>query len=201
MAVTFPSLEFFQALQREMRSEKERFSRLGFFDTTFGIRVVAENEGRPAEFVLAFDVFDCVDVRAGRAEEAGRAAAEGPTHRPPRDCPVCSHRLATTRLGCPHCGTEISGGFVACAYCGLSDDDLELLRVFLVSRGNMKELERHLGVSYPTARQRFERSLAATSCRSRMAMHAIIFCRRTWPAKRRPETSSPSSRSGRSGPC
>jgi hypothetical protein len=27
--------------------------------------------------------------------------------------------------------------------------------VFLVSRGNMKDLERHLGVSYPTARQRY----------------------------------------------
>jgi hypothetical protein len=60
-----------------------------------------------------------------------------------------------TRLGCPNCGTELSGGFVPCAYCGLSDDDLDLLRVFLISRGNMKELERHLGVSYPTARQRF----------------------------------------------
>jgi hypothetical protein len=78
-----------------------------------------------------------------------------PEHRPPRDCPVCSHRLALTRLGCPQCGTEISGGFAPCAYCGLSDDDLDLLRVFLVSRGNMKDLERHLGVSYPTARQRF----------------------------------------------
>jgi hypothetical protein len=78
-----------------------------------------------------------------------------PEHRPPRDCPVCSHRLALTRLGCPSCGTEISGGFAPCAYCGLADEDLELLRVFLVSRGNMKELERHLGVSYPTARQRF----------------------------------------------
>jgi len=30
-----------------------------------------------------------------------------------------------------------------------------MLRVFLVARGNMKELERFLGVSYPTARQRF----------------------------------------------
>jgi hypothetical protein len=84
------------------------------------------------------------------------ASADGmPEHRPPRDCPVCSHRLALTRLGCPQCGTEISGGFAPCSYCGLSDDDLELLRVFLVSRGNMKDLERHLGVSYPTARQRF----------------------------------------------
>ncbi len=40
-------------------------------------------------------------------------------------------------------------------YASLNDDELEMLRVFLVSRGNMRELERHLGVSYPTARQRF----------------------------------------------
>jgi hypothetical protein len=78
-----------------------------------------------------------------------------PTHRPPRDCPVCRDRLYVTRLGCSSCGTELSGGFKPCAFCGLSDDDLELLRVFLVSRGNMKDLERHLGVSYPTARQRY----------------------------------------------
>ncbi len=88
--------------------------------------------------------------------DPGRPADEGmPTHRPPRDCPVCSHRLALTRLGCPGCGTEIAGGFAPCAYCGLPDDDLALLKVFLISRGNMKDLERHLGVSYPTARQRF----------------------------------------------
>lgn len=30
-----------------------------------------------------------------------------------------------------------------------------MLRVFLTSRGNMRELGRELGVSYPTARQRF----------------------------------------------
>jgi hypothetical protein len=86
--------------------------------------------------------------------------ATRPAHRAPRDCPVCSDRLMLTRLGCPSCGTELSGGFAACAYCGLSDDDTELLRVFLTSRGNMKELERHLGVSYPTARQRFADVLA-----------------------------------------
>ncbi len=35
-----------------------------------------------------------------------------------------------------------------------------MLRVFLASRGNMKDLERHLGVSYPTARARFDALLA-----------------------------------------
>ncbi len=42
----------------------------------------------------------------------------------------------------------------------LTDDDRDVLRVFLASRGNMKELERHLGVSYPTARARFDALLA-----------------------------------------
>lgn len=76
-------------------------------------------------------------------------------HRAPRDCPVCGDQLATTRLGCTTCGTEVSGLFGSCRYCGLSASDQEMLGVFLVSRGNMKELERFLGVSYPTARQRF----------------------------------------------
>ena len=64
MATTFPSLEFFQALQQAMRREKERFSRLGFFDTTFGVRVVGDG-GASGDFLLAFEVFDCVRVAAG----------------------------------------------------------------------------------------------------------------------------------------
>ena len=76
-------------------------------------------------------------------------------HQAPRDCPVCGDHLVTTRLGCISCGTEVSGLFESCRYCGLSGADQDMLRVFLVSRGNMKDVERFLGVSYPTARQRF----------------------------------------------
>ncbi|TAN32380.1 DUF2089 domain-containing protein [bacterium] len=76
--------------------------------------------------------------------------------RPPLNCPVCNARLALTRLSCPACDTELSGGFATCEFCVLADEDRELLRVFLASRGNMKDLERHLGVSYPTARARFD---------------------------------------------
>lgn len=74
----------------------------------------------------------------------------------PRDCPVCGERLALTRLSCRACETELSGEFEACEFCALGREDREVLRVFLASRGNMKELERHLGVSYPTARARFD---------------------------------------------
>jgi hypothetical protein len=80
-----------------------------------------------------------------------------PEHRhAPRDCPVCGDRLALTKLSCDECGTELAGHFEACEFCSLPPDDREVLRVFLMSRGNMKELERHLGVSYPTARARFD---------------------------------------------
>jgi hypothetical protein len=82
--------------------------------------------------------------------------ARSTTRRPPSNCPVCNHRLATTRLTCPDCSTELSGAFTSCEFCVLTDEDRDVLRVFLASRGNMKELERHLGVSYPTARARFD---------------------------------------------
>jgi len=80
-------------------------------------------------------------------------------YRPPADCPVCRHTLELTQLGCPSCGTALSGRFQPCEFCALDDADREVLRVFLASRGNMKDLERHLQVSYPTARARFENLL------------------------------------------
>ncbi len=63
MKVAFPSVDFFLGLQALMRSERERFKRLGYFDTTFGIRVL--NGGSSSQqYVLGFEVFDCTDVRA-----------------------------------------------------------------------------------------------------------------------------------------
>jgi len=86
--------------------------------------------------------------------------ARTPARRPPANCPVCSTRLAVTRLTCPSCETELSGAFASCEFCVLTDEDRDVLRVFLASRGNMKELERHLAVSYPTARARFDALVA-----------------------------------------
>ncbi len=76
-------------------------------------------------------------------------------HRPPSDCPVCGEQLAVIRLGCGSCGTEIGGVFRSCEFCALNEKETEMLRVFLSSRGNLREVEKHLGVSYPTARLRF----------------------------------------------
>src|SRR5688500_11467227 len=76
--------------------------------------------------------------------------------RPPPDCAGSGDGLALTRLSCSHRGTALSGASEACEFCSLSTEDREVLRVFLASRGNMNDLERHLGVSYPTARARYD---------------------------------------------
>ena len=82
-----------------------------------------------------------------------------PRYRAPFDCPVCGGDLITTRLGCRNCGSELAGEFGHCDFCALGVRDVELLRVFLASRGNLREVEKHLGVSYPTARLRFSQLL------------------------------------------
>lgn len=78
----------------------------------------------------------------------------------PSECPVCGDTLITTRKGCLHCGTEIAGEFASCEFCNLNQTDLDLLKVFLSSRGNLREVEKHLQVSYPTARLRLDAVLA-----------------------------------------
>jgi hypothetical protein len=72
---------------------------------------------------------------------------------------VCEETLLLTGLSCEGCGTELSGSFAPCEFCALDTADRELLRVFLKSRGNLKEVQAHLGVSYPTARARFDELL------------------------------------------
>jgi hypothetical protein len=78
----------------------------------------------------------------------------------PRDviatCPVCSGELEISRLHCSTCGTTIEGEFGVGRFGRLSHEQMALLESFLRSRGNLKEMERALGISYPTVRARVE---------------------------------------------
>jgi hypothetical protein len=71
-------------------------------------------------------------------------------------CPVCSKELAVTRLHCRSCGTTLEGDFSVGRFGRLSRDQLTLLESFLRSRGNLRDMERELSISYPTVRGRVE---------------------------------------------
>ena len=74
---------------------------------------------------------------------------------PPR-CPSCSSRLRVTTLECPECAAQISGDFDGCPICALDGEARRIFDLFLAARGNLKQVQRELGVSYPTTRQRVE---------------------------------------------
>jgi hypothetical protein len=71
-------------------------------------------------------------------------------------CPVCANELSVTRLHCGTCGTTIEGEFSVGRFGRLTRDQATLLESFLRSRGNLREMERELGISYPTVRSRVE---------------------------------------------
>ena len=77
-------------------------------------------------------------------------------YKAPGRCPICNQELSVTRLSCPHCKTSLEGDFSTCRFCQLPAEQVEFVEVFIKCRGNIKEVEKELGISYPTVRNRLE---------------------------------------------
>lgn len=81
-----------------------------------------------------------------------------------RQCPVCDDTMVVRELYCPSCDVTIRGEFdpgAAGPFSQLSDEQLAFLHLFVTSRGNMSDVERSLGVSYPTVRAKLDDLIAA----------------------------------------
>jgi hypothetical protein len=76
-------------------------------------------------------------------------------------CPICSEQLKVVRLECDSCGTRMEGSFSLGRFHALSPDQLEFLETFIRARGNFKDIERELGISYPTVRSRLDAMIRA----------------------------------------
>ncbi|HHY81387.1 MAG TPA: DUF2089 domain-containing protein [Clostridiales bacterium] len=79
----------------------------------------------------------------------------------PGKCSICGHDIIVTNFYCPNCSTRTEGGFTSCKFCSLNKEQLDFIEVFLKCRGNIKDMEKELGISYPTIRNRFDEVLQA----------------------------------------
>ena len=68
----------------------------------------------------------------------------------PVSCPLCGESVEVTRIKCTGCNSEINGSFKAGGFALLPVEYQKFIAVFLCHRGNIKAVEKELGISYPT---------------------------------------------------
>jgi hypothetical protein len=83
----------------------------------------------------------------------------------PGSCPICGHELTISRLTCSHCPTKFEGEFTTCKFCRLPGEQRQFIEVFIKCRGNIKDVEKELGISYPTVRNRLDGVIEALGYR------------------------------------
>lgn len=71
-------------------------------------------------------------------------------------CPTCSGPLVITTVRCERCGTEVRSQYEPCPFCRLTPEQMNFVLLFMQNRGNLSEMEKALGVSYPTIRGKLE---------------------------------------------
>jgi hypothetical protein len=87
-------------------------------------------------------------------------------------CPSCSGPLLISQYRCPSCELDINGEFEGCMFCNLSDEDRYFALVFLQTGGNIKDVERVMGISYPTVKAKLAQLLQNLGVRDAVAGNA-----------------------------
>jgi len=82
-------------------------------------------------------------------------------HSIPGECPVCGGELFVTKLSCRECDTTIQGRFITGPFSNLSSEQLMFLEVFVKNEGKITHMEKDLGISYPTIRNRLHEIIRA----------------------------------------
>src|SRR5690554_2516880 len=72
------------------------------------------------------------------------------------ECPTCGGEVIATELRCTNCDTVVRSEYAPCLFCRLSPEDLAFVELFVMNRGNVKEMERELGISYWSIRGRLD---------------------------------------------
>jgi len=74
-------------------------------------------------------------------------------------CPACGGDMLVRCMGCSRCETEVHGRFSTTVFDRLTPDNLAFIEVFVRLRGNIKEMERELGIPYNAVRNRLDEAI------------------------------------------
>lgn len=77
------------------------------------------------------------------------------------DCPVCGEKLKAVKLSCGTCGTTVENEFNLSKFETLSNEQLQFVEIFLKCRGSIKDVEKELGISYPTVKGKLNDVIAS----------------------------------------
>lgn len=76
-----------------------------------------------------------------------------------QECPICKEKMYVNQLKCPKCHISIEGSFGSCQFCALPEEQHEFLKLYLRCEGNIKKIEKILGISYPTVKSKIDELL------------------------------------------
>lgn len=105
-------------------------------------------------------------------------------------CPTCGGALEIAEVHCTVCATEVRARYRPCNFCVLNEEQSTFLAIFVTSRGNLSEVEKRLGVSYPTVRAKLDEVIERLSPREGLTRAALAPTgdrRRTPGVEARPE--------------
>ena len=81
----------------------------------------------------------------------------------PLKCPACQNNIYISELICPSCQSIVRGKFPFLPLSNLTSGQVEFIKIFILCRGNIKEVEKEMKISYPTVRNKLDEVIKTIS--------------------------------------
>lgn len=65
-----------------------------------------------------------------------------------KNCPACGNELTISELSCKNCGIKINGEFNINGFAELSSEELQFVKQFLLTEGNISKMQAHYNGTY-----------------------------------------------------
>jgi len=79
----------------------------------------------------------------------------------PSQCPICGGEIIVSRLHCRECDVTIDGRFSSRTFSQLTPQQMDFVETFVRLEGKITHMEKELGLSYPTIRNRLHEVIRA----------------------------------------